>query len=985
MKFDAPERVKRMQRRTLTTLCFLWFGLVLGNGGGGATAQTGAARFEITDQTIATAVPAITATIGAFGAGTHLMTGGTFEPKIQRDWFLVTADAPADAPGEIHAKPSSISRYDTLRDGALDGAEVSLLRLSNGKLEEIRSGRIARDGYHVSGWFRALGKRQAVPSDRTEATLRIAPYERSGVPRWYAVRAIGKNGQLSPYSDPVEIMVPDEIDGKKSAESKLIKLDYDPDANPADRGPAAPSNLSARIDQAGQVQLDWDAPPNASDVAGYAIYKSDVAPEDMQGFFIETESKGERVRAGDLVIIRGELTDLRRETFVSNRVWNARAGGILQPRPVNFFPADEPRRDWRLVRHPEEPARNWGGRTFLQVDLPDRETAKIGSYALSGTGQTHYEVLRPKQPYKVSVRLRGERPGRAVLTLSGDIGRTMRPVILPYGTDWQEITAEFTIPRIDTGSRPERIDLEIRGPGRIDVDDFRIHRADTAYLDYSDEDYLRLHESGVSSLRTHGLIKTGNSTYDLTALLGTGGIELGRSQVAGLPETLATMEKAGVAPWLQIEPHFADREWLGLVEYLAAPFDPDTDDPEALPWAALRVAQGRRAPWTDAFDRIYLELGNETWNRLFRPWVFPAMTDAATGQAASPGEIYGLFQSRVAGIMRSSPWWDAADLDEKVDFVIGGRNRFDYGARAAAAAPTASDVMAIAAYNGGWDEGEGPPRRTKASYFNVLNQVSQSTIPSARQNMEFARKISAEQGRDLVVGTYEAGPGYALDGLNRAKVTDEQAREQEAVMKSRAAGVATLDSFLAQRAAGFGLQNFFTFGEGDLWKSHAPWHEGGAAYPSWTLLSLMNRFAAGEMLEVETKAVPTHDLKKMQRRKPMDDAPQIAVYAFRTENRMTVFVISRRVPGYPDPESASCTPVTIILPELSTTSVMLHYTGGAYDDHGVDGHPPPIQTVEIPADAIASGSLEINARTGAEECGLPAASAYIYTIESDSF
>lgn len=984
MIFADPERISPFRPRICLAWQSLWIGLVFGFGSGVATAQDEAAHFVIKDQAVAPAAPALTATIAAFGAGTHLMTGGDFEPKIQRDWFITTVDAPVEAPGEIHARWSAISRFDSLRDGALDGAEISVLRLIDGKLEEIRSGRVAPGGYHVSGWFNQLGKAKAVPASRTEKTVWIDSYERAGVSRWYAVRAINKNGQLSRYSDPVEITIPDEVGGEKDDESKLIELDYDPSAESADADPAPPRNLTARVDQSGRVQLDWDAPPEASDVAGYVIYRSHVAPKDMKGFFIETQSTGERIRAGDLVILRAELTDLRREAFISNRIWDAQAGQILKPRPATFFPGEEAKRDWRLVHHPEDPARTWGGRTYMQLELMDREKAKIGSHVHSGTGQNYYEVLRPNQPYKVSVRLRGERPGKALLTLTGDIGRTMRPMILPYDTEWQEVTAEFTIPRLNEGSRPERIDLEVQGPGRIDVDDFRIHLADTTYLDYSEEEYARLDEAGISSLRTHGLIKTGKSTYDLEALLGAGGIALGRSQVAGLPETLAMMEKAGVAPWLQIEPHFSDDEWLGLVEYLAAPFNPETDDAEALPWAAMRVAQGRHAPWTDAFDRIYFELGNETWNRLFAPWVFPALTDAATGEQRDRGEIYGLFQARVAGILRSSPWWDSSGLDEKLDFVIGGWNRFDYGAKAVAAAPDASDLMTIAAYNGGWDEGEGPPRRTKASYFNVLNQVSQSTIPNARDNMDYAEEISADQDRDLIVGTYEAGPGYALDGLNGAEVTDEQAREQEEVMKSRAAGVATLDSFLAQRVLGFGLQNFFLFGEGNLWKSHAPWYKGGEPYPSWTLLSLMNRFGTGEMLEVETKSVPRRYLRGMQRRKSVDDAPQFAVYASRTEDQVTVFAISRRVPGYPERDKNYCTPVTIELPDLTTASVTLHRTGGAYDDHGVDGNPPPIETVDIPADEIASGMLEIDAGTGGETCGLPAASAYVYIIEIDN-
>ena len=123
-----------------------------------------------------------------------------------------------------------------------------------------------------------------------------------------------------------------------------------------------------------------------------------------------------------------------------------------------------------------------------------------------------------------------------------------------------------------------------------------------------------------------------------------------------------------------------------------------------------------------------------------------------------------------------------------------------------------------------------------------------------------AHNLNGKSGRKLQLGTYEAGPGYALDGLNNAHVTEEQGRAQEQVMKSLAAGTATLDSFLARAYQGFTLQNFFAYGRGMLWTSHAKWYHGGQAYPSWKLLALFNNQAAGDMLRTETMSVPTTNL-----------------------------------------------------------------------------------------------------------------------------
>ncbi len=112
------------------------------------------------------------------------------------------------------------------------------------------------------------------------------------------------------------------------------------------------------------------------------------------------------------------------------------------------------------------------------------------------------------------------------------------------------------------------------------------------------------------------------------------------------------MKKAGVNPWLQIEPHLAPDEWRALIQFIAAPYDPEKDDPLLKPWAYKRYMQGQIQPWTEEFDKIYFEIGNETWNRLFSPWIFTAMTDVATGRRYSAGNVYGLFQEYVISIFR---------------------------------------------------------------------------------------------------------------------------------------------------------------------------------------------------------------------------------------------------------------------------------------------------------------------------------------------
>ncbi|MDO5631051.1 MAG: hypothetical protein Q4G22_04360 [Paracoccus sp. (in: a-proteobacteria)] len=934
----------------------------------------------------------MTATVDSMGEGSTFFPGGDFEPIIHRDWFYAADDSPVDQPGRIVVSAQDVSRWDVLRDGALDAADVQVLRVENGRFHEVRSGTVAPGGHAVSGWLPLTGGMISVHPGLGRATVWIADWERPGVPRWFTVRTYDSQGRLSDYAVPARVDVPQDLRDQASRDdpdrpSEGPPSVDDPYAATDPRGPLAPEGVSARMDSGAKVQLTWDLPADDDDIVGVMVYQSYVAPEQMRGFglTLTDAASGEPVRRGDLIVLRKLIEQPDRTKLVSDRVWNAGAASSWLRRMTPDFYDAQGDAKWSLRPHDPDPARTWGGRSYLHVELPGRTRFSLGAYNHAGTGQSWYQVLRPGVEYTVTARLRGARAGRAQFRLLGTAYQDLPAVPLDYGTEWANVSATFTVPEMLTEARPVgQMVLAFQGPGWVDVDDVRVHRSDIPFLALSAEDSTALHDAGISALRFHGMVRTGTDTYDLPALLRSGGFRLRHQQMAGMPDSLGWAQDAAADPWLQIEPHLNDEEWRGLIEYLAAPFDPATDDPADKPWAALRAAQGRAAPWTDQFDRIYFEVGNETWNPIFRPWVFRGMTDAATGTQYDSGQVYGLFQAHVAQILRSSPWWDSAGLEDKMIFVIGGRAGFDFGSRAAqmAAPADAADLLSIAAYNGGWDENEGPPRRNRASFMNLLNQVLQVTPQRIEQVSKGAEDVSTQTGRRPLIGTYEAGPGYVMNGLNGAKLSPEQQREQEQVMKSRAAGVATLDTFLMQRQLGMTVQNFFTFGPGEYWRSHQNWYDGGAGYPAWNLLAAMNRHGAGEMLAVTASGdMPTQRLRKAERRAAVRRAPQIAVYAARHDDRLTVFALSRQVPDTPDGTDA-CTPVEVALPVTRAGSLRLIRTGGAYDDNFTTGPAPVIDEIALDPALIRDGLLRIGgADSGAPDCGLPGASAYIYVIE----
>ena len=940
----------------------------------GAARYTAPAQFTVTTDVVNADVPAFTATIGAFG-NSFIRGGGGFEPPIYRSRY----DAIEDSPDRIIVGPR-IAHYDTLREGFLDGGTVRVYRIVDGTFVVVREETIPQGGFHCSGW-QAVGGDRLVPAGTTRFAFRWDDWNRADVPDYFSVSAVDKNGNESAPAKAVHTTRPKDV--KAAPNNALVR--FKPPRRPSESAaPPAPGNLKGALQTDGTFLLTWDA-AEAPDLAGYRIHRSDYAPQDQKGFFIQLPTKpadpAKHIKAGDFVIVDKKFYSYSRRAYCSNRVWGASQNNrVARPGLVDFYPDEDPAKSWKLAVHEADTPVEDAGETYLKLILKDQAKISLATYNHAGTGQDWYKVLEAK-PYKVDVWLRKDGAGAAPVRfrLTGHFDGTVEPILFEVGSEWKKFEGTFTIPAVQPGSRPNQMALEFTGPGTFCVDNFRVYRADAKHLDYLPREYASIRESGMMSLRTHGPIKTGTRTYDMEQFTNAGGAIAGVTYQNTLPQELAMMRKAGVRPWLQVELHMSPAEWRGFVEYLAAPYDPAVDTPRTKPWAAKRHAQGQTRPWTEEFDTIYFEISNETWNWMFRPWIFESMTDATTGKRYARGEVYGLYQEFIRDAMRSSPWWKPARLDEKIVFMLGGWSGSSYGREAASASPN-SRYMTIAAYNGGWDEGEGPPQVNDPSFFNVLAQVNQTAIPRAQRHLREMLTIRAKGAPGMMLGTYEAGPGYALNGLNNARVTKEQARQQERVMKSLAAGTATLDSFLARAYYGFVIQNFFTMGEGYYWKSHAKWYRGGQAYPSWKLLALFNTEALGDMLRTETRSVPSVDLPKHRRRQAVTDAPLAAVYATRRAGRVNVFVVSRKIANYPVKGDDGYIPVTVHLPFTKVTSIKLHKMAGDPRANNLTSDEAKIETQEIPVSQF-SPEFKLSAARGADDRGLPPAATFLYVFE----
>ncbi|MBW2704061.1 MAG: hypothetical protein JRF33_24845 [Deltaproteobacteria bacterium] len=117
-------------------------------------------------------------------------------------------------------------------------------------------------------------------------------------------------------------------------------------------------------------------------------------------------------------------------------------------------------------------------------------------------------------------------------------------------------------------------------------------------------------------------------------------------------------------------------EMENLMEYLAGPVDS--------PYGQIRAQRGHPAPWTEVFDQIHIEIGNEAWN-----WA-PAY---AYGGWNGPEYWTGLFEQAKAKLA------EYAGAAEKLTFQIGAQNYNTWlGASLLSHHAQAGDSYAIAPY-----------------------------------------------------------------------------------------------------------------------------------------------------------------------------------------------------------------------------------------------------------------------------------------------
>ena len=973
-------------------------------GVGGSVAATACAAMAIPTPPAAYKVPAeftVTTTVAAPNPGgwtctmagapvENLLMGGEYEGFNFRDRYFA-AEAADNA---VPLSRSDATAWDSRREGFFDGATARVFRIMGGRFVNVRTSAIVR--HRASGWGVTMDDK-LVPADSCRFEWNFEGYNSPSDPYYFAVVAVATDGTWSLPSQAVEVWRPAKCEGKASRTG--LKPYAWPRRGPGSvhgTVPAAPSGLRFTTAPDGVVTFTWSGSPTA-DLAGYLVLMSDYPPGKQAGYGLDLEGSAkddvQKVHQGDMVFVDLRRAEFARRKYTANRVWGDWANGGL-PEVYPGHPGESTNHTWSLVPHPEPiPAAfrdTDRGRSCLRIDMKGGEPVSLRQYNHAGPRQNWYPVLTTGRTYVVEFWAREEGMASPVVHFGfTSIYSHLIQHDFPINGEWRKFTFEFAP---DKAWPPEcevvgQMVLAFSGPGTLWLDCWRVYPKDVGYMQFRPEDVAALRASGMAFVRTHMFIKSGGGSF-LDDMTSAPGVVACRGNVPGgayestLAQMLGFMKAGGANPWLQMEMYLTEDEWKGLVEYLAAPYDPSRDTPQSKPWAYKRFALGQGRPWVDEFRKILFEISNETWNPLFHPWNFPwiKMTDVTTGRDYASGELTGLMTAYALEQMKKSPYWPG--LAPKLEPVVGGwlceLGDHGFGQAACQVCPEIKHDL-VANYNGGWDEGAAPAQADDAGRRLALTVVPHS-IHQMNNTLAQTRDRLAAQGTRFQVGTYEAGPGYAMPNT----ISHAQEESEAQVMKSLAAGTGTLDCFLDGAQQGFVIQNFFTFSRNrNYWSSHAEMRRGGQAYPSWMGLSLYNNQGQGDFLVVQPRSVPVDQLDKTKTRPQVPAAPMVAVYATRQGDRYAVFVLSRKLDRFPFPEDDGFTPVTLNLPFKSARRITRYKMAGDPRATNLDAENVRIESTDIPVRGF-SRSFALDAARGADDRGLPPAATYLYVFEGTS-
>jgi hypothetical protein len=395
--------------------------------------------------------------------------------------------------------------------------------------------------------------------------------------------------------------------------------------------------------------------------------------------------------------------------------------------------------------------------------------------------------------------------------------------------------------------------------------------------------------------------------------------------------------------------------------------------------------RGHARPWSEDFDRINLELGNENWhNRVNLEWV----GFGRAGMVHGDGLQYGMWGKYLyQEVLATSPFWKPAGLDRKILWNMaggygGGLDKegrpSGYGPDSMRGAWPTSTMSSMALYVGPrWELGEKSVETIDDDTVQRTLVAYQTGVRDKVLNTDAARAKLAEAGIRYELFSYEGGPG----GYGK-EATPTVIR----LGHSLALGLAAVEAWLDTYHHGWVGHCLYASNQGDAWSNHSLFSRGLHGTPAWQGLTMINQhLQRGDLLRTEA-TVPTLDLavldkdgkpvKDKKTKQPMQQTVQLArCFAFRDGQRLAIGLLNLKTPGRHSGVDLGdgSTPATVRVPVTAAQRITcIRMAGSALDgnDDSLRVHPV---TTEVPRSALVNGTLDVGR--------LPPCSFSIYIIE----
>lgn len=511
------------------------------------------------------------------------------------------------------------------------------------------------------------------------------------------------------------------------------------------------------------------------------------------------------------------------------------------------------------------------GRQALRIEAENAgQSAELRSYFDSTEGFT---FVRLRGRFRLSFRAKGLAGNRVVHVHVRRNAAGMHDYLeqdVRLTPQWAEYHAEFvanedagTVGAVEAG-------FSVAG-GSLLLDDVALEQIDgdaTNRTAFRDEVVRTLRELRPGVLRLMSSHAELGSTVDNLLAPPMARVRPGYSISAatmedipvGIPEFLELCQEVGAEPWIVAPTAMSEEEARRLAEYL--------DGGAETAGGAVRVAGGRREPWTRAFRTIHIELGNETWNGIF------------AGETMEDSAAYGRRADRVFAVMRSAAGADAGRFDLVVGTFVGmpERNQALLGAaRQANSLAIAPYLMHSVTEWGNEDELYGPlmAEPEEMSREGVVRTAQASA--GGRQLAVYEVNLHTTEGTapQAVLDrlTPSAAAGVAVTGHMLRMMRDHGVRDEM---------LFSLPQFRFKRADGTLVR---------LWGSVV--EMGGRERPQLLAESLANRVMGGNMVRVEVSGEdPTHDVPAGNDGVRIQRVHEIDAYGFEEGRRHGLIVFN---------------------------------------------------------------------------------------------